>query len=296
MRSDLLFIQPSKYLVETSAGPDKDDSEDTCVICLSPVTERAITVPCNHWTFDFICLVSWLQERSACPLCKTDVTAVQYDWVSPSDFKTYHVRSTIPSSSSSSTSRSYGRHSRLALPRRPPRPRSPPRRDIALMHRRYVYRYKLYSFHVGSNRHSQYQEVTPRDIASSPHLQYKAKAWIRRELRVFGFLHSDPAGGPVTGVTTSGNLEVLLSYILAIVKKVDLKASNGHAENLIAESLGRENARLFLHELNAFMRSPYTRPEEWDRNVEYTHLLPHDFDDQGRPLWRKELLRNIRET
>jgi hypothetical protein len=51
--------------------PGKDDStEDTCVICLSQVTERAITVPCNHYTFDFICLVSWLQERSTCPLCK----------------------------------------------------------------------------------------------------------------------------------------------------------------------------------------------------------------------------------
>ena len=51
--------------------PGKEDStEDTCVICLSQVTERAITVPCNHYTFDFICLVSWLQERSSCPLCK----------------------------------------------------------------------------------------------------------------------------------------------------------------------------------------------------------------------------------
>ena len=48
----------------------KDESEDTCVICLQHVTERAIAVPCNHYTFDFVCLVSWLQERSTCPLCK----------------------------------------------------------------------------------------------------------------------------------------------------------------------------------------------------------------------------------
>jgi hypothetical protein len=53
-----------------TAGSEIEDSEDTCVICLSSVTERAITVPCNHYTFDFVCLVSWLQERSTCPLCK----------------------------------------------------------------------------------------------------------------------------------------------------------------------------------------------------------------------------------
>lgn len=48
----------------------KDVSEDNCVICLSSVTERAIAVPCNHYSFDFVCLVSWLQERSICPLCE----------------------------------------------------------------------------------------------------------------------------------------------------------------------------------------------------------------------------------
>jgi len=53
-----------------TAAPARDESGDTCVICLSTVTERAITSPCNHYTFDFVCLVSWLQERSTCPLCR----------------------------------------------------------------------------------------------------------------------------------------------------------------------------------------------------------------------------------
>src|SRR5882724_3452923 len=52
-----------------SVSTAHNESSDACVICLSAVSERAITVPCNHYTFDFICLVSWLQERSACPLC-----------------------------------------------------------------------------------------------------------------------------------------------------------------------------------------------------------------------------------
>jgi hypothetical protein len=69
--------------------------------------------------------------------------------------------------------------------------------------------------------------------------------------------------------TTSCNAEFLLSYIVSILKMVDIKASNGHAENLLAEFLGRENSKLFLHELNAWLRSPYAKVEEWDRNVQY---------------------------
>ena len=44
-------------------------SIDLCVICLDTVSERAVASPCRHHSFDFLCLVSWLQERSTCPLC-----------------------------------------------------------------------------------------------------------------------------------------------------------------------------------------------------------------------------------
>ena len=47
----------------------KDGGLEPCVICLEAITERAVAVPCNHLNFDFLCLVSWLQERSICPLC-----------------------------------------------------------------------------------------------------------------------------------------------------------------------------------------------------------------------------------
>lgn len=47
--------------------------EDICVICLDSISERAIAVPCNHADFDFICLVSWLQDHPQCPLCRPRV-------------------------------------------------------------------------------------------------------------------------------------------------------------------------------------------------------------------------------
>jgi hypothetical protein len=57
---------------------------------------------------------------------------------------------------------------------------------------------------------------------------------------------------------------------------VDLRASNGHAENLLSEYLGRENSKLFLHELNSWLRSPYTKVETWDREVQYQEDLEQD--------------------
>ena len=127
--------------------------------------------------------------------------------------------------------------------------------------------------HVGSNPYSGYCDITPQMITRDPELQSKARTWIRRELRVFSFLHTDPAGSASQAATTSSNAEFLLSYIVSILKMVDIKASDGHAENLLIEFLGRESARLFLHELNAWLRSPYTRLKDWDKEVQYNDPL-----------------------
>lgn len=270
--------------METTPGSSKD--EDSCVICLSSLTERAVAVPCNHCVFDFICLVSWLQQRATCPLCKSpidsvrlcfvdfapgtaQITSVQYDWRSPTDYKNY----TVPRPSSIPT----GSQPHHSLPRRPRTSRRPyeqPQPDAAVLRRRHVYRHKLYSFHIGSNPLSGYQDVTPEMVVGSTELESKARTWIRRELRVFSFLHTDPESGPSDGATTSSNAEFLLSYVVAILKKVDLKASNGHAEDLLTDFLGRENTRLFLHELNAWLRSPFTKVVDWDRQVQYEEELP----------------------
>ena len=203
---------------------------------------------------------------------KTEVTAVQYDWRSPTDYKSYAVPRSHPSDTASASRTRASLFAPYGLPMRPRGTRraySPPVEDAALRRRREVYRRELYSLHVGSNEFSGYQDITPNMVASSPDLQSRARAWIRRELRVFSFLHPDVTGRPSDAPTTSSNAEFLLSYVVSILKMVDIKASNGHAENLLAEFLGRENTRLFLHELQAWLRSPYTKLEEWDQEVQY---------------------------
>ncbi|KAF2144396.1 uncharacterized protein K452DRAFT_222948 [Aplosporella prunicola CBS 121167] len=275
--------------VDIQAQERRHGAPEACVICLDAITERAVAVPCNHLSFDFQCLVSWLHECSQCPLCKTEITEVQYDWRSPEDFMTYNVHTTkqkVSESSNAQPSTSSFRPSRLPRRRFPrPRHRSPsPGPDLTLLRRRHVYRNDLYSMHVGSNRISRYVNLTPQMVANSAELQSRARAFVRRELRVFSFLAAaDPGEGSSTsqgseGTRRANNAEFLLEYIVAILKTVDIKGSTGQAEEMLQEFLGRSNARLFLHELGAWLRSPYTRLEDWDRHVQYREPLPSSAD------------------
>jgi len=248
----------------------KDVTPEACTICLESITERAVAVPCNHLTFDFLCLVSWLQERATCPLCKTEVKEVQYDWRSPEDWKTYHVPKPEPekaktgASSAQAPRRAQRRRDRRHIERWTPQNEQAiaSGEDPALERRRRVYRDHLYSLHVGVNRISQYRDFTPATFSTSPDLQSRARMFLRRELEVFTFLDT-------TSAPRGGNKSFLVEYIVAILKTNELKGANGHAEDLLADFLGREDARLLLHELETWLRSPYTSLRDWDSHVQY---------------------------
>lgn len=132
----------------------------------------------------------------------------------------------------------------------------------------------------------------------------RARKWIRRELKVFTFLNPD-ADEEETGGDTSreqqqqrvprpgqqrlanrraNNAEFLLEYIIAILRTVDIKGSAGQAEELLQEFLGRDNARLFLHELQSWLRSPYTSLQDWDRNVQYEDTVFRALPSSALPL------------
>ena len=53
---------------------------------------------------------------------------------------------------------------------------------------------------------------------------------------------------------------------------MDVKGSSGQAEDMLQEYLGRDNTQLFLHELRAWLRSPFMSLEDWDRNVQYVDV------------------------
>jgi hypothetical protein len=98
-----------------------------------------------------------------------------------------------------------------------------------------VYRHQLFSLRVGSNRLSQYRELTPELFNNDENLVSRARKWIRRELQVFDFLNpsSDDDTTPSSSVGRPGgqrltnrranNAEFLLEYIIAILRTVDIK-------------------------------------------------------------------------
>lgn len=238
------------------------------MICLDRVSEQAIAQPCKHDSFDFLCLISWLEERPTCPLCKTEIKNVQYDTAEDGKYKTYVVPAATPVPVTSTTNhRGFDpRTVRSRRPRRPCTPRVLPTPDEAILRRRHIYRNQLYSLHVGSNRVSRFRDLTPQLFNTDAELASRARKWIRRELQVFEFLSPDNATG---SDRRSKNAEFLLEYIVAILKTVDIQGSGGQAEDMLQEFLGREATRLFLHELRAWLRSPYTSLEDWDRHVQY---------------------------
>ncbi|PWY92649.1 hypothetical protein BO70DRAFT_384122 [Aspergillus heteromorphus CBS 117.55] len=289
----------------------REEDGDPCVICLEPISEPAIAVPCRHANFDFLCLLSWLEQRRNCPLCKSDITSVKYDLAGPHAPKIYQLPALPPATTTTTTTTTTNLHRSPFQrgPRRPRRPRSPapPQRQQPsdpIRRRQHIYRYQLYSLRVGSNRLSQYRELTPERFNREEDLVSRARKWIRRELQVFAFLNPEsehnttsttdattsgsrgtgPRSGSGSGSGTVGvarpghqrlesrrgnNAEFLLEYIIAILRTVDIKGSAGQAEELLKDFLGRENARLFLHELQAWLRSPFGALEDWDRNVRY---------------------------
>ncbi|KAK3486660.1 uncharacterized protein B0T23DRAFT_325240 [Neurospora hispaniola] len=279
-------------------GVNDDDDEvaeadDCCVICLDSISEPCTAMPCAHSHFDFVCLVSWLQEHPNCPLCKAAIYKVRYvDSTSNESF--YRVpnaprpRNTNGDNGNGDQSGNPALSNLLRQRRNDQRRRrdcdanthSTPTPGEAIERRRHIYRHQLYSLHVGSNRISGYKPTpTPDQFATTPHLITRARLWIRRELQVFAFLSDpEPTAGP-SGSTSNAsereltrrrnNAEFLLEYIIAILKTVDIQGSAGQAEDMLADFLGRDHARLFLHELRSWLRSPAHSLVAWDKEVKY---------------------------
>jgi hypothetical protein len=294
---------------QTTDEQDGSDnaSGDSCVICLEHITHPCSAEPCRHRNFDFLCLISWLEEKASCPLCQTPIKSVRYGGADEEEdrWTVYHVpdeqhrsaplsgnpRSDAASAVSASEPR---RRRRIDCSRSDSSSRSSePALDAAIARRRYVYAHDLYSLHVGSNPISGYRDLTPALVASSPALATKARKWLRRELQVFSYLtsphnhnhHHPRARSPATsppnaprrtppGARPITSAEYLVEYTIAILKTVDLQASTGAAEDLVAEFVGRPHARLLLHELRAWLRSPFEVLEDFDAAVQYAEPLP----------------------
>ena len=263
----------SKYdsVIDDAIIPVADELDDArkvinliapaiCVICLELIKDEVVVVPCKHDQFHFTCIGTWLQNSNICPLCKTEVKAVNYR--ESGKLVSYHLPDT---QRPAKIVQDQSRHSKR---RNANRRCIPEALDETLAFRKDVYRRKSFSLYIGNNRHSGYCNVTPEKIRGDLRLIQKAQKWIRRELRTFDFI--DPASSSFGSVDRRAtNAEYLLEYILAIIKTIDMKGSAGQAQLLLKDYLGDGNARLFLHELESWLRSPFDDLKDWDAAVQY---------------------------
>lgn len=289
-------------LIEVAARDE--DAAECCVICLDVVAEPCEALPCGHRNFDYLCVSSWLFETPQCPLCKATVEKIVHG---PRDKLITTLFDQKPKATPSSSAELatggrrftyYSRRGRFQcrqnFPSRFRNEEGSNARSDAVATRRDVYRRQRYSKHVGSNRVSRYQELTPHMFVTDTDLVSRARMWVRRELRVFSFLSPEQGeddasedvapSRPPTSTSPSAvqqrranNAEFLLEYIIAILKSVDIMGSSGQAEDMLSDFLGRDNTMLFLHELRAWLRSPFTKLEDWDRAVQYD-----EGSDRGR--------------
>ncbi|KAF4461740.1 RING U-box [Fusarium albosuccineum] len=259
-------------LQQISSQGVSDRATEPCVICLGNLVEPCEAHPCRHNNFDYLCLVTWLEKRATCPLCKSDVSEVRYELGEDGKQAKVHKvpehseRGNISTQHSGrqSSGDNLEQHSRWLFD------------DEVTWRRRFIYRHNLYSLHVGSNRRQsarlRYRELLPEHFITDPELVSRARMWLSRELRVFEFLHTDSGlsrGHGTNRWPRPSTAEYLLEYIIAILKSMDTQGSTGQAENMIQEFLGRDNTRLLLHELGAWLRSPFESLTEWDRAVQY---------------------------
>ncbi|KAK6349885.1 hypothetical protein TWF696_006145 [Orbilia brochopaga] len=235
---------------------------ETCCICLAGITSatRAVATPCLHACFDFSCLVTWLEgAQRSCPVCKREVESVKHGFdPDGTGFQKYRVRSSSSSSIASHRRAESRRRSRYVSDVKPAD-------DIP--RRRFIYKHRLRSLHIGVNRKSRFANYTPRTLRTDRELAAKARAFVRRELEVFDW--------------TAANREWLVEYVIAVVKSMPLRDAEGRAEELLAEFLGREFAGVFVHELHAFLKSPFVRVRDYDAWAQYAMEVPAGGEVEG---------------
>lgn len=251
---------------DMTAPPSPSAEVPRCAICLEPSSGLAVLHPCKHDCFDYECLITWLVTNNTCPLCKQTVNQIQHDF----DPSGKYLLSDVLTTPTPTDRYLFVPPTLLQSPDLPwyPPPRGPTELEElvpGLQHRCHVYRNQLYSLHVGSNPVSGYTEITHNTIRADERLVRKAKKWIRRELQVFRF--TDPEWGPGSPRRRASHTEHLIQSIAILIWCFDFKDES--AEHFLAEDLGRDYARLFLHELAGWMRSPCRTLAEYDQLVQY---------------------------
>ncbi|ESZ94111.1 RING finger domain protein [Sclerotinia borealis F-4128] len=249
---------------------------DGCRFCENSVSWQAVNQPCNHQAFHLCCMIRWLRRSRTCPLCNTRVTDIHHNFSADGNHMEYIISPRL-------------------IPFEPAFSQEPPPSPIS--QRRRIYFNQAYSLPIFPNLFPKQMGATPQVIANSPYAQGRVRLFAERDLQALASIvraRSSASGRPHANLAVA--VEMLLNLVIDIVKSEDFQNVPSFMENMLQEYLGR-NARLFSHELRAWMESPYDSLDQWDRNARYPAItgsaLPRRNDSasvytgQTRPVLRR---------
>ncbi|KAF9200388.1 hypothetical protein BGZ49_009391 [Haplosporangium sp. Z 27] len=297
-----MFVSDSNNNNDNS---ENEDAESYCVICLNSCEDRTVLETCRH-EFCFHCILQWSMVSHSCPLCVQIFESCIHNIQDDEHYSVHRFEplasNSKKSASSSSTSATTNRDQRqMEIPYGiirqlygPPqlRRRFRNHRNVqghestveqsvveqqqqALERRRHVYRHRLFVKHMGANRISGFQQITPESFRIFPHRLDRLIPWIRRELQAILSLDNQPNSDSSSLTSTPSmtencqdsdrGLELIREYIIAVLKRFDLQTDQ--AQDLLRDFL-YEHTEQFVHELMGFARSPYSI-EAYDRVAQY---------------------------
>ncbi|CAK9779432.1 hypothetical protein CC85DRAFT_26670 [Cutaneotrichosporon oleaginosum] len=216
---------------------------ERCCICLLPMRDPA-RAGCAH-TFCFTCLGVWAEHSRRCPLCNADMGEYiehDLDERQPTKFFLQPLEE--------------GFTRRVIRPPSPPAPSAGPSSgpSLTIVRRREIYASQQWARHVGANEWTGYRvALTPHDLQSGAE-RARALTFLERELRVWAPPHDVPH---------------LARRLVKMFSAVDLRspAAVHLLEPLVGDTYPHAAEHL-VHELTAFLRSPFSL-EEWDDVVQY---------------------------
>ncbi|KAI8361569.1 hypothetical protein B0O80DRAFT_494112 [Mortierella sp. GBAus27b] len=321
--------------IERSPSQEEHHTDPShCVICLNSCDDRTVLSTCRH-EFCFHCILQWSMISHSCPLCVQIFDSCIHDIKDDQNYTVHRFEplsgssctgSSPASASSSSTIHASTPSRQLTVPYGiirqlygPPQNRRRYRNQQrseraeerlvseqhqdALERRRHVYHHRLFVKHMGANRISGFQQITPETFKVLPHRLERLIPWIRRDLQAI--LSLSTSSFQDTNISTTedhyrelhptrrryeeldSGLEVIREYIIAVLKRYDLQTD--HAQDLLRDFL-HGHTEHFVHELMAFARSPYSL-EAYDQSAQYKEIRPggtldstdqEDTSDRGR--------------
>ncbi|CAD6451477.1 9cd76d5d-f288-4319-8f53-349f9485f88d [Sclerotinia trifoliorum] len=233
-----------------------------CKICDQSVSWKGRVEPCGHEVFHHCCIEGWLDKgERTCPICRGNIIGIRHNFSQDGNHSKYRKLAELEP-----------RRVVLFLAHGVQRALLIPQQNVR--RRISVYLTKSFSIPIISFIR---RRVTPQDIANSSDMEARVRLFAEHEIQIFSAkcvcpACQEPTSSSSIHMIVPSEVEVIRNFvvnkIVDLLKRYDLQDKAVEIEQE-AEQYLNEHARLFLHELRAWIESPFDTLEQWHRNARY---------------------------